>query len=101
MGGLSLVFKKVQTGNSILQFLFILLLALPTITDHKIIYFVPLSWGNLMINRMMIDGLSLLDFTLPEYSILLVNSIAYLIIGLSVFSLMEKTAKKRGLFGHY
>jgi len=101
MGGLSLVFKKVQAGNQILQFLFILLLVLPTITDHQIIYFVPLSWGNLMINKMMIDGLSLLDFTLFEYSILLVNSFAYLIIGLFIFSLMERTAKKRGLLGHY
>jgi len=101
MGGLSLVFKKVQAGNQILQFLFILLLVLPTITDHQIIYFVPLSWGNLMINKMMIDGLSLLDFTLLEYSILLVNSFAYLIIGLFIFSLMERTAKQRGLLGHY
>ncbi len=101
MGGLSLVFKKVQAGNQILQFLFILLLVLPTITNHQIIYVVPLSWGNQMINRMMINGLSLLDFTLIEYSILLVNSFAYLIIGLFIFSLMEKTAKKRGLLGHY
>jgi len=101
MGGLSLVFKKVQAGNQILQFLFILLLVLPTITDHQIIYFVPLSWGNHMINRMMIDGLSLLDFSLLEYSILLVNSFAYLIVGLFMFSLMEKAAKKRGLLGHY
>ncbi|MFW5953223.1 MAG: hypothetical protein ACOCSJ_03580 [Candidatus Natronoplasma sp.] len=101
MGGLSLVFKKVQAGNQILQFLFILLLVLPTITDHQIIYFVPLSWGNLMINRMMVDGLSLLDFTLIEYSILLINSFAYLIIGLFIFSVMERTAKKRGLLGHY
>lgn len=101
MGGLSLIFKKVQAGNQILQFLFILLLVLPTITDHQIIYFVPLSWGNLMINRMMVDGLSLLDFTLIEYSILLINSFAYLIIGLFIFSVMERTAKKRGLLGHY
>ncbi len=101
MGGLSLVFKKVQAGNQILQFLFILLLVLPTITDHDIIYFVPLSWGNHMINKMMVEGLSLLDFTLLEYSILLVNSFGYLIIGLFIFSLMERTAKKRGLLGHY
>jgi len=101
MGGLSLVFKKVQAGNQILQFLFILLLVLPTITDHQIIYFMPLSWGNHMINKMMIDGLSLFDFTLLEYLILLVNSFAYLIIGLFIFSLMERSAKKRGLLGHY
>ncbi len=101
MGGLSLVFKKVQAGNQILQFLFILLLVLPRITDHPIIYFVPISWGNQLINRMMIDGLTLLDFTLFEYSILIINSLAYLIVGLLIFKFMEKIAKKRGLLGHY
>ncbi|MEF8874120.1 MAG: hypothetical protein V5A88_05560 [Candidatus Thermoplasmatota archaeon] len=101
MGGLSLVFKKVQAGNQILQFLFILLLVLPTITDHAILYFVPISWGNLLINRMMVDGLTLLDFTLFDYAILLLNSFSYLIVGLVIFTLMEKTAKKRGLLGHY
>ncbi len=101
MGGLSLVFKKVQAGNQILQFLFILFLVLPTITDHPIIYFVPISWGNHLINRMMVDGLTLLDFTMFEYSILIVNSFTYLIGGLLIFGLMEKTAKRRGLLGHY
>ncbi|MEF8835165.1 MAG: hypothetical protein V5A76_03325 [Candidatus Thermoplasmatota archaeon] len=101
MGGLSLVFKKVQAGNQILQFLFILFLVLPSITDHHVIYFVPISWGNHMINRMMIDGLSLLDFTLVDLSILIANSLAYLIVGLIIFRLMEKTAKRRGLLGHY
>ncbi|MBS3815930.1 MAG: hypothetical protein KGY76_00005 [Candidatus Thermoplasmatota archaeon] len=101
MGGLSLVFKKVQAGNQILQFMFILFLVLPTITDHPIIYFVPISWGNFLINKMMVGGLTLLDFTLIEYGILLLNSFAYLIVGLIIFRVMEKIAKKRGLLGHY
>ncbi len=101
MGGLSLVYKKVQAANQILMFLFILFLVLPRITDHAIIYFVPISWGNHLLNKMMVDGLTLLDFTLMDYSILLLNSFAYLIVGLIVFRFMEKTAKKRGLLGHY
>ncbi len=101
MGGLSLVFKKVQAANQILMFLFILLLVLPTITDHHVIYLVPISWGNYLINQMMVNGLTLLDFTLYEYSLLIFNSLGYLIFGLLVFALMEKTAKKKGLLGHY
>ncbi|MFO7792066.1 MAG: hypothetical protein R6W73_03680 [Candidatus Saliniplasma sp.] len=101
MGGLSLVFKKVQAGNQILQFMFILFLVLPTITDHYIVYFTPISWGNVMINRMLVGGLSLFDFTVFEYSILLLNSFGYLIIGILTFSFLEKIAKQRGLLGHY
>lgn len=101
MGGLSLVFKKVQAANQILMFMFILFLVLPTITDHKIIYFVPISWGNVLLNKMMVDGLSLFDLTLVEHAILILNSFAYLVLGLIVFRFMENIAKKRGLLGHY
>ncbi len=101
MGGLSLVFKKVQAGNQILQFMFILFLVLPSFTDHPIIYFAPISWGNVLINRMMVGGVSLLDISMSNFLILAVNSLIYLLIGLAVFTYLEKVAKKRGLLGHY
>lgn len=101
MGGLSLVFKKVQAGNQILQFMFILFLVLPSITSHNIIYFTPITWGNVLINRMLVGGMSLLDFSLLDYSILLLNSFAYLFTGILIFSYLERVAKKRGLLGHY
>lgn len=101
MGGLSLVFKKVQAGNQILQFMFILFLVLPSITTHYIIYITPISWGNILINRMLVGGMSLLDFSVFDYSILLINSLAYLFAGILIFSYLERVAKKRGLLGHY
>ncbi len=101
MGGLSLVFKKVQAGNQILQFMFILFLVLPSITNHYIIYITPISWGNILINRMLVGGMSLLDFSVFDYSILLINSFAYLFAGILIFSYLERVAKKRGLLGHY
>jgi len=101
MGGLSLVFKKVQAGNQILQFMFILFLVLPSITNHYIIYITPISWGNILINRMLVGGMSLLDFSAFDYSILLINSFAYLFAGILIFSYLERVAKKRGLLGHY
>ncbi len=101
MGGLSLVFKKVQAGNQILQFMFILFLVLPTITEHPIIYATPISWGNVLINRMLVGGYTLLDFSLMDISILLLNSLAYLAVGVAAFTYLEKIAKERGLLGHY
>ncbi len=101
MGGLSLVFKKVQAGNQILQFMFILFLVLPSFTDHPIIYFTPISWGNVLINRMLIRGISLFDLTVLEFSILFINSAIYLLIGVVIFTYLEKVAKQRGLLGHY
>ncbi len=101
MGGLSLVFKKVQAGNQILQFMFVFFLVLPTVTEHPVIYVAPISWGNVLINRMLVGGYTLLDFTLMDISILILNSLAYLVVGVIAFSYLEKIAKERGLLGHY
>ncbi|MFO8110809.1 MAG: hypothetical protein R6U17_09885 [Thermoplasmata archaeon] len=101
MGGLALVFKKVQGAFSILQFIFIFLLVLPSVTDHPIIYVVPISWGNLLLNRLLVGGSTIAELSKGSLAILLINSFAYLIAGYLVFNLLEKLAKDRGLLGHY
>ncbi len=101
IGGLSLIFKKVQATNQIFTFLFIFLLVLPSITQGAIVYIVPISWGNWLIGSMMIDGKTLLQLPLKDILILIANSLAYVIAGTALFTLFEKIAKDRGLLGHY
>ncbi|MFW5928473.1 MAG: hypothetical protein ACOCSL_04635 [Thermoplasmatota archaeon] len=101
IGGLSLIFKKVQATNQIFTFLFIFLLVLPNITQGPIVYTVPISWGNWLIGAMMIDGKSLLQLPIKDILILIANSLAYVIAGTTLFTLFEKVAKNRGLLGHY
>lgn len=101
MGGLALVFKKVQGAFSILQFIFIFLLVLPNVTDHPVIYFVPISWGNVLLNRLMVSGVGITNIPAMDLVIVVVNSLAYLGAGFLVFKFMEKLAKDRGSLGHY
>ncbi|MFO7992179.1 MAG: ABC transporter permease [Thermoplasmata archaeon] len=101
LGGLSLIFKKIQAVFSIMQFVFIVLLILPVITDSPVIYFLPVSWGTVLINKMMISGYSLFDLSLQSLGILFLNSTIYLGIGYLSFGILEDIAKDKGLLGHY
>ncbi len=101
LGGLSLIFKKIQAVFSIMQFVFIVLLILPILTDSLVIYFLPVSWGTVLINKMMISGYSFFDLSFINIGILLFNSTLYLGIGYITFGVLESVAKDRGLLGHY
>ncbi len=101
MGGLALIFKKVQATLSIFQFLFIVLLMIPAALDSAIIYVLPVSWGSVLINDVMVRGTPFLELPLNSVMILLLNSLAYFAVGYLVFGYLEKIAKQKGLLGHY
>ncbi len=101
MGGLALIFKKVQATLSIFQFLFIVLLMIPAALDIKVVYMLPVSWGSILINRVMVSGTPFLELPLNSLLILILNSLAYFFMGYLVFGYLEKIAKQKGLLGHY
>lgn len=101
IGGLSLIYKKVQATNQIFTFLFILLLVLPQFIDGALLYLVPVSWGNWLIGEMMIEGKTLLELPLESILLLFINALGYVAAGTAVFTLCEKVARDRGLLGHY
>lgn len=100
MGGLALVYKRVEASFQILQFIFVILIATPSDKFPPMVY-LPLSLGTELVSRIMIDELSLLDIPLRELFFLTGNSIFYLALGYGVFKLCERKARKRGLLGHY
>ncbi len=102
MGGLALIFKKVQATLNVFQFLFIILLMIPAaLDDHIILYILPVSWGSALINRVMVSGTPFFSLSSWSILILLINSFAYFAIGYMIFGYLEKIAKKKGLLGHY
>ncbi len=102
MGGLALVFKKVQATLNVFQFLFIILLMLPAVMDEGVIlYVLPVSWGSALINRVMVSGTPFLALSPWSILILFVNSLAYFAAGYLIFGYLERVAKKKGLLGHY
>lgn len=100
MGGLAIVFKRVQAALQIMQMAFIAFLAVPIATVPAI-KFAPLAWGSNLLERVMLDEQSLLSIPAGDLLFLLIHGVAYIAGGLLVFRYLEEIARRRGLLGHY
>ena len=100
MGGLAIVFKRVQSTLQIVQMLFIAFLALP-LERFPALKFGPLTWGSRLLERVMVNKDSLLTIPAPDLLFLVLHSVAYLLLGLAAFRYFELLARRRGLLGHY
>jgi ABC-2 type transport system permease protein len=100
VGGCALVFKRVQTLIQVLQMGLVALIAAP-LKRVPWLRYLPLSWGNQLITRVMVNGQSIFD--LPGHSLLflLAHACVWLAAGLFVFGRFEKAARRRALLGHY
>lgn len=100
MGGLGLVYKRIQSLFQILQFVFIGFIAAP-VDKVPIFKLLPLSLGTKLIRDNMVDGISIFKMSLTDISILIFISFFYFFLGFYIFKLCEKIAKDRGFLGHY
>lgn len=100
IGGLGLVFKKIQAFFQILQFIFIGFIALP-VDKYPGFKFLPFTLGTKLIAKNMIEKISIFQMNLGDLLILLFVAIFYLILGFVIFKFCEKIAKDKGLLGHY
>ncbi len=99
LGGLALIFKRIQAIFQIFQFVFTGFLVIPQRMPWA--KFLPLSLGNSLIYDVMVDGLRLWELPVGSILTALAVGISYLAIGIIVFSVCENIAKDRGLLGHY
>lgn len=100
MGGLAIVFKRVQSALQITQMGFIACLALP-LSRFPLMRFAPLSWGNRLLTRVMVEDQSLFAMPASDVMFLVGHAAGYLVVGLTIFKYFEAVARKRGLLGHY
>ncbi|WP_100334053.1 ABC transporter permease [Bacillus alkalisoli] len=100
IAGLAIIFKQIQAFLQIFQFVLMALVFVP-LTVAPYLVLAPFVKGVNMVRNVMMENLSLSQLPWSDYSILLVNSVVYLILGLLVFRLCEKTAIKKGLLGQY
>lgn len=99
LGGLALVFKRIQALFQIVQFIFLAFLIIPSrIPWAKLL---PLSMGNSLLYDVMVEGSRLWELPLKSLLTALAVGIVYLGIGLIIFSRCERIARERGLLGHY
>lgn len=99
--GLSLLYKRIENVQRLLQFAFIGLIAAPASIDTQLLFVVPLSLGSDLLARAMIDGLRLWELPAVELAILLVNGLVYLFVGYGVFHVLVRRARKLGVMGQY
>ena len=100
MGGLALVFKKVEAVSSMFQTGLIVVIALP-VDRFPIAKLVPFSLGYQLLSDVMVEGRSITSLPLGDLGLLLGGVTAYLLLGIVVFKKMEGAARDRALLGQY
>ncbi len=100
LGGLTLVFKRVESFLQIVQFVFIALVIFPLESLPPMKY-LPLAHGADLLRRVMVQGKTISQLPLADLVFLVLNSAIYFAIGYSAFKYFESLAKRKGLLGHY
>lgn len=99
-GGLTLLFKRVESYLQIVQFLLIGLVAAP-VGKYPLFKCLPAALGASLIREVMVDEKSITAFLWSDFLFLLCNSLFYLLLGYLVFKWCERRAMFKGLLGHY
>jgi ABC-2 type transport system permease protein len=100
MGGLALIFKRIQAFFQIFQFVFVAFLALP-LDSFPWAQFLPLTMGGHLLRQVMVHGVRLWELPPSSLAVLAFVGIGYLVLGLIIFEWSARIAKRKGLLGHY
>lgn len=100
LGGLALVFKRIESVFQIVQFAFIAFVAAP-VEQAPLLKLLPLSLGSHLLRRSMGDGVSLFDLPPGDLVLLLVKALVYVIAGYVLFQYAGRIARKQGRLGQY
>lgn len=100
MAGLALVFKQIQNIMQIMQFLIMALVFFP-LSLVPFLEIAPFVKGVNMLREVMIEDLTLADFSYLDYASLIANSLFYFSLGLLIYFRCEKLAKEKGLLSQY
>lgn len=99
-GGLTLVFKRIDSYLQIIQFAIIGFIAAPV---GKVPWFkyLPGTLGANMLKKIMVEGESIFKFSINQIFELTIIGIVYLLLGSIVYKICENKAMKKGILGHY
>lgn len=101
-GGLALIFKKIQSLLNIIQYFLIgLVIPGPNTFSPLITSILPFRPTIEKVYNIAVGGESLMDSSLGDFGIIIVNSVVYFLIGLFIFNQCNRIAKKKGLLGQY
>lgn len=100
IAGFTMILKQIQAFLQILQFILAGLTFVPLSVAPFLAYF-PFVKGIDMVREIMINGVSISEFAMADYLILIFNAVFYFALGLFVFLSCERYAMRKGLLAHY
>lgn len=100
MGGLALIYKRIQAAFQIMQFVFVIFLTIP-LGRYPLARFLPVAMGNSMLRQVMVEGTPLIRLGAGDMGILVLTAVVYLAVGVGVFRYCEGVSRRDGLLGQY
>lgn len=100
MGGLAILYKRVENLFGIVTFGFAGLIAAPA-SEFELLKILPVVQGSYLTGVAMEDGVRLWEFPASELGLLVVPAVVYLLAGFYCFHRAQYRARKNGLLGQY
>lgn len=99
--GLSLLYKRIENVQQLMQFGFIGLIAAPPAIESSLLGLLPLSQGSAMLIEAMTEDVTLWEFAATDIAVLVGAGVVYLSAGYLAFHLCVRRARRLGVMGHY
>lgn len=101
VAGLSLLYKRIENVQQLLQFGFIGFIAASGTVHKAVLPLLPMSIGSELLMQAMIDGTKLWGFSPLALLAVTLNGVFYLGAGYVVFQRLVERTRKLGVMGHY
>ncbi len=99
-GGVTVLYKRIGNWLNLLQFGFVVLVSAPVL-DAPWLRLLPLAHGSALLQRAMVDGISLWAFGVVDLGLLVAVAGGYLGGGYLVFHYATRRARRLGVLGDY
>lgn len=100
MGGLAVIFKRVENLFGILTFGFVGLIAAP-VGEFPLLGLLPVTQGSFMTRQAMETGTRLWEFSAADLGMLVATGLVYTAVGFFLFQRAQRRARREGVLGHY
>ncbi|QSG08576.1 ABC transporter permease [Halapricum desulfuricans] len=99
-GGVTVLYKRIGNWLNLLQFGFIVLISAP-VFDAPWTRLLPLAHGSALLQRAMVDGTRIWQFSPFDLALLVGVAVGYLAAGYLVFHYATRRARRLGVLGDY
>ena len=99
IAGMAMNYRKIESIMNIIQFILLGGLFIKDTVLAKL--FIPFYCANKILINIFVDGISITSFAVRDYIFLVGNSMIYMILGVCIFELCMKKAKRDGTLSFY